>query len=582
MLARIGKSPIILRLTALLLCLPLFGCEQPAFAILEVSATAGVARELEVMVFLGETQALERHRITLPEGKSGIDFALRLPPRLVGKLIIGIGGRDAGGCLTAAGTTQIDWPARSNALIPRYPIIVDGLKVPDCDTGSIILNRLTPESVLRTNGGDIVLNGFGFRPTSKVMMGGQQIPSVWVSPTELLATVPSASLAVGVTSIWVQEGDELSAQLSLHIQAKQIRLSQILVNNLPIECSDIFTARLGDITGDGWDDMVIVCAPPSSSTEPSQIHIFKNDHSGHFDHLQTVKVAQAFQDWQIELADLNADHRMDVVALNFSPGQYLVWLSQGSSGLGTPTTYEIGAGWGLAITTGDIDGDGDADVAGIVTCKPAPGRCLDIRRSENGTLLPSQFFGIPGALRLRLAPTKAESPCDLFLISNPEIEQLINDGHGVFSRQSIIIAKMASDLTRIDFGKLTGDQTNDLALVSPQNPVTTYRLSEAVPSVEAWIRFPCAGQCTDLRIADIDGDGGADILVLDSFGSFDVVRRSYLNSQPYSIRHRYGITVESSFFIAGVADLDHDGRLDIVLNATTSPVSVSILHNISE
>lgn len=128
---------------------------------------------------------------------------------------------------------------------------------------------------------------------------------------------------------------------------------------------EVFSIAIGDIDGDGKPDVVT----GNSSSAVDNIQVFRNTSTGpgviSFASAVTSSAAQYL--YYIDLADLDGDGKLDIVASSNSNGYATVVpnaSSVGSIAFGTPVNLTgVGGGYGVAIA--DFTGHGKPDVAWV-------------------------------------------------------------------------------------------------------------------------------------------------------------------------------------------------------------------------
>jgi FG-GAP-like repeat len=120
---------------------------------------------------------------------------------------------------------------------------------------------------------------------------------------------------------------------------------------------------VGDFTGDGVTDVVTAVVTGNEDFGSGEIRLLKGNDTGSFTLVQTATVDSNLSTGA--QADLNGDGRPDVVTTGSAGsdgGRYAMWvvLTTASGMLGTPTPYLGPSG---QVATGDVDLDGDTDIA---------------------------------------------------------------------------------------------------------------------------------------------------------------------------------------------------------------------------
>lgn len=127
------------------------------------------------------------------------------------------------------------------------------------------------------------------------------------------------------------------------------------------------SVAIGDLNGDGIPDLVVADANPPGSP-PGHVSILIGNGGGTFaTHVDLSTVGS--RPYSVALADVNGDGRLDIItACMYSDAAY-VMLGDGAGGFGPPFGYHAGPGnfigsqFPLAVAVGDLNGDGQPDIA---------------------------------------------------------------------------------------------------------------------------------------------------------------------------------------------------------------------------
>src|SRR5262245_7869249 len=124
-------------------------------------------------------------------------------------------------------------------------------------------------------------------------------------------------------------------------------------------------AKIGDLDGDGRNDIAVVNLQGS-------LQLFFGNAAGSFDRISLNGLLPASSNaLDLDIGDLNGDGRNDIaVAFSTQTGAIAVLINQGDRAFGAPVNYNTcNSSKGVAI--GDLDQDGDNDLADISQCNQA-------------------------------------------------------------------------------------------------------------------------------------------------------------------------------------------------------------------
>jgi hypothetical protein len=214
---------------------------------------------------------------------------------------------------------------------------------------------------------------------------------------------------------------------------------------------------LGDLDADGDLDVV---AAVFGSHAPGVVMLSQlGRHSGRFE-ARTLDVRDGSVD--VELTDLDADGRLDVVAALSQEHEAVVAYLQRQPGVfETVTLAKIDdPGWGsMGIALGDVDGDADTDVLWVNgdvmdTFSVRPQHGLHLLRNQGGLRFEREALGsMPGAARAALADLDADGDLDVAVASClPPASLLLQPVHGPTSTVSLAWFEQQPDARFIAHG----------------------------------------------------------------------------------------------------------------------------------
>jgi hypothetical protein len=266
----------------------------------------------------------------------------------------------------------------------------------------------------------------------------------------------------------------------------------------------VVSANTADFNNDGHADYVGL-APTAS-----QVSVFLGNGDGTFRPKQSSMVASNATD--LEIGDLDGDGIADVVTLSVSAGMFSASLGKGDGTFNTPTVMPAMT---TSIDLADFNRDGNLDV---LTANTASGTLFTIFPGKgDGTFDPKidtmtapmqEFFVIgdvngdqrPDVLTEHM-PTAAMNVATAWL----------GNGDGTFSQGATIMTGTAEIRRLDDFGD---SAAVDLICLAPLS--AEVRVGNGDGTFQPPISLPFASRPTNGRIADFDGNGRLDIMVLEA------------------------------------------------------------------
>ncbi len=319
---------------------------------------------------------------------------------------------------------------------------------------------------------------------------------------------------------------------------------------------------IADVNGDARGDVLLTRGVPptvvillSGTSGPSQVD-------------QTL--GTGFVPAGIIVDDLNSDGLADVAALSTSSMAATVFLGNGAGSFPQPISIPVTAGPVSALVSGDLDGDGHADLVGV-----QGDSIVTVMGNGTASFAPPQVLPVGGSLnRIRLSDMDQDGALDVVgVVQGSSVNILLGDGTGgafvsigSFSAGGVVKGLRVADLN--------GDQLPDVIVGRGASGLVSI-----LPSVGAgFLGTPIpisTGQSADgLALTDVDGDGDLDILVI-SDASQALVTLTNQGQGAFSVSAPLPLGLAPSAIEVG--DLDGDGDEDVVVaSATDGAISTLI------
>ena len=325
---------------------------------------------------------------------------------------------------------------------------------------------------------------------------------------------------------------------------------------------------LGDIDGDGDLDMLA-----GNYLETNRMYL-NNGTSDPFNGVTGTDISSETADTRsIALGDADGDGDLDLLTGNYNQVNRLYLSRRGSSPFNGVTASDISsdahATWDIAL--GDVDGDGDLDLA--VGNRSSQTNRLYL---NNGTATP--FSGVSGSdissdtdntQSIALADVDGDGDLDMVTGNRYQVNHLyLNDGTATpfSSAAGLAIGSDTDNTTSIALADMDGDGDLDVVTGNWNLANRLYLNNGTVTPFSGVTGLDISSDHNDtyaIALGDVDGDGDLDMLA----GNYNQYNRLYMNdgsADPFSTVTGSNISndMHNTWSIA-LADVDGDGNLDL-------------------
>ena len=341
-----------------------------------------------------------------------------------------------------------------------------------------------------------------------------------------------------------------------------------------------FSVATGDVNRDGFVDIV------TADRDANTVSVFLGEASGLFRRQTPLNVTEppvvgiSLQPSSVVLADLNKDGALDIAVVSsgenadINPDNVSVFLNNGSGAFGAPVLHAVGD-FPVALIAADFTGEGDIDLAAVNSVGLQGETFSLLTNSGNGGFDP-QVFSNGSATPAGLAAGDLDGDGDLDVaIANATINQvgiLLNEGGQLLFRNSIPVGSLPTSVAIFD---ADGDGDNDITVSQLGDNNMVVILTDIIDAIPAFtLKPPVATGVKPQSIAngDFNGDGSQDLAVLNQDANQVVL---FINDKAGNFTKGPAFQVGASPVFISVFDINKDGLSDFVTaNQGSSNISI--------
>ena len=271
----------------------------------------------------------------------------------------------------------------------------------------------------------------------------------------------------------------------------------------------------------------------------------------------------AYNSVAVSLGDLDGDGDLDAFVVNYDQPSR-VWLNNGD-GMYYETGQAIGRSNSEGVSLGDVDGDGDLD-AFVANYNQANRVWLN---NGSGTFSDSgQALGRSPSYDVSLGDLDGDGDLDAFVANGGANRVWLNNGDGTFSDSGQALG--GSNSYGVSLGDVDGDGDLD-AFIANYNQANRVWLNNGSGAFSGSGQALGTSNSHGVSLGDVDGDGDLDAFVANSNAQAD---RVWLNSGSGTFSDSGQALGSSESWGVSLGDLDGDGDPDVLVASFNQPKRV--------
>jgi hypothetical protein len=323
--------------------------------------------------------------------------------------------------------------------------------------------------------------------------------------------------------------------------------------------------QAADLNADGNPDAII------ASTTSGGVDVNLGNGSGYFPSGSSPATGNCVD---IAAGDVTGDGHMDIVAANGS-GTVSVLAGDGTGTVFTKTDFTAGSRCD-AVVLADFDGDGKPDIA---TTNSTASK-IDLLLDDGSGSFTSGTSVATGTSPFRIATgdVNGDGKADLatanYYMGGSQLSVLPGNGDGTFGTRTDINLPGGTSVGDIAIADLNGDGKADLVEVGRQNDTVGVLLGIGDGTFAVLQTYTTGDNPNAVVVGDFNGDGKADLATANGANSASVLLGDGSGAFPTHVEF---VTDDVSVGIAA-ADFNRDGRLDLA-TANIADDTASMLCN---
>jgi hypothetical protein len=275
----------------------------------------------------------------------------------------------------------------------------------------------------------------------------------------------------------------------------------------------------------------------------------------------------------ISFGDIDGDGDLDIAVANLTSNNVSILANNGSGNFTLKGNVNVGS-FPLGISLGDIDRDGDIDIA---VANNHSGNVSILVNDGSGNFILEGNVGVGSYPQgLSFGDMDGDGDLDIAVTNyySNNVSILINDGSGNFTLKENV--GVGSYPRGISFGDIDGDGDLDITVANNYSGNVSILVNDGSGNFTLKGNVDVGSNPLGISFGDIDGDGDLDIAVTNDGSSTVSI---LVNDGSGSFTLKGNVDVGSKSWGISFGDIDGDGDLDIAVTHSAYNNNVSILAN---